>query len=199
VSLAVEWRTEGPARAIVLQGGVLAARLFGAPFLIVGGYLAYQFIDGVLHPGELTWAGWTLLPLMTAAFLMPGWILTAGRRKTILDAGRREVVEVIDYRVYTRRSASPVSPDSLVIMRYQQGSTSSTSSTSFDIHVHLETPGRPLVLLALFRDDQKSDAHLFAAKAAAFLGITAQDRLVENGEVTAGGVVVDRLAADDAD
>jgi hypothetical protein len=31
------------------------------------------------------------------------------------------------------------------------------------------------------------------------LGTTVQDRLVENGEVTAGGGVVDRLAADDAD
>src|SRR6478609_10885195 len=139
--LTLDWQTEG-SQATIRQGGVIAARLFGLPFLAGGGYLAYQFLDGVLHPGELTWAGWTLLPLMAAVFLVPGWILVAARKGVRLDRTRREVIEEFDYRVYTRRTVSPVTHDSTVLLRFEEGSTSSTrgavttsSSTRYDIHV----------------------------------------------------------------
>jgi hypothetical protein len=206
VSITIEWREEGPGRVTIRQGGVAAARWFGVPFLLVGGYLGYQFLDGALHPGELTWAGWTLLPVMAAAFLLPGWILAFGRRRTRLDAARREIVEELDFLVYTRRNTSRVSSDSRVMLRYERGSTtrrrgaiSDTTHTSFDIHVYVETPGRPLVLLALFSGGQKAEALAAAAKAAAFLGIVVEDRMVEGGEVSSGGVVVDRLGPDEAD
>jgi hypothetical protein len=197
VALTLDWQADGPSRATIRQGGVLVARLFGIPFLAAGGYFAYHFLGGLLHPGELTWAGWTLLPLMMAAFLVPGWILVVGRKRTLLDSARREVVEEMDYLVYTRRKASRVTSDSQVMLRYEQGSKSDTG-TRYDIHVYVET-GAQLALIALFSDKQKTEALAFAAKAAAFLTIPVRDRLVENGEVTSGGVVVEQLDPEDAD
>ena len=196
MALTLDWQAEGPAQATIRQGGVGAARLFGLPFLAAGGYLAYQFLGGVLHPGELTWAGWTLLPLVTAAFLVPGWILVAGRRRTRLDSARREVVQEMDYLVYTRRIVSRVTSDSHVLLRYEKGSS---SSHRVDIHVYVDTDGKRPALIGLFGGGQKTEALAFAAKAAAFLTIPVRDRLVEKGEVTAGGVVVDELDPEEAD
>ena len=198
MALTLDWQTEGPAQATIRQGGVVVARLFGVPFLAAGGYLAYQFLGGVLHPGELTWAGWTLLPLMAAVFLVPGWILVAGRRRTRIDSVRREVVEEMDYLVYTRRVVSRVTSDSHVMLRYEQGSKGSTS-TRYDIHVYVDTAGQRPALIALFSDGQKTEALAFAGKAAAFLSIPVRDRLVDNGEVTSGGVVVKELDPEEAD
>ena len=197
MKLTLDWQTEGPAQATIRQGGVIAARLFGLPFLAAGGYFAYHFLGGLLHPGELTWAGWTLLPLMMAAFLVPGWILVAGRKRTRLDSARREVVEEMDYLVYTYRKTSPVRSDSHVMLRYEQGSKGDTG-TRYDIHVYVETEEK-LALIALFSDKQKTEALALAAKAAAFLSIPVRDRLVEEGEVTSGGVVVEQLDPEDAD
>jgi len=197
VNLTLDWQTEGPAQATIRQGGVIAARLFGLPFLAAGGYFAYHFLGGLLHPGELTWAGWTLLPLMMAAFLVPGWILVAGRKRTRLDSARREVVEEMDYLVYTYRKTSPVRSDSHVMLRYEQGSKGDTG-TRYDIHVYVETEEK-LALIALFSDKQKTEALALAAKAGAFLSIPVRDRMVEGGEVTSGGVVVEQLDPEDAD
>jgi hypothetical protein len=206
VRITMEWSEETPGHVTLRQGGAAAARWFGAPFLAVGGYFGYQFVDGALHPGELAWAGWTLLPLFAAAFLVPGWILLVGRRRTRLDAARREVVEELDFLVYTRRISTRVSSDSRVMLRYERGSTTErrgviadTTVTGFDIHVYLETPGSRLAMLALFSGGQKSEALAFAARAAAFFSVPVEDRMVEGGEVSSGGVVVDRLGPDEAD
>ena len=196
LTLTLDWQTAGPSQATIRQCGVVAARLFGVPFLAVGGYLAYQFLGGVVHPGELTWAGWTLLPLVTAAFLVPGWILVAGRRRTRLDSARREVVQEMDYLVCTRRIVSRVTSDSHVLLRYEKGSS---NSHRVDIHVYVDSDGRRPALIGLFADAQKTEAEAFAAKAAAFLTIPVRDRLVEKGDLTAGGVVVEQLDPEEAD
>jgi hypothetical protein len=163
--LTLDWHQDGQ-QATIRQGGFAIARLFGLPFLAAGGYFGYYFVGGLLHPSELTWAGWTLLP---------------------------------DYLVYTYRKALPVTGDSHVRLRYEQGSTSSSkgavtthSTTRYDIHVDVVTPGKSDALIALFNEQQKSEA-------LAFLAIPVQDRMFEGGEVTSGGVVVDKLDPDEAD
>ena len=66
--------------------------------------------------------------------------------------------------------------------------------------MYVTTPGKPpKALIGLFSEQQKSEALAFAAKAAAFLGIAMQDRMVESGDVNAGGVVVEQLETEDAD
>ena len=175
----------------------MAARLFGVPFLLAGGYFGYHLIGGVLHPGEMTIAGWIMLPLMMAAFLVPGWILCFGRKRTRLDSARREVIEEFDFMVHTRRTVLPVRSESVVRLRYQRGATSSSKgafvtrqSTGYGIHVDVVT-GNQDALIGLFNDGDKAEALAFAAKAAAFLSIPVKDKMVEGGLVTSGGVVVD--------
>lgn len=206
MALTLDWQTDG-SQATIRQGGVGAARLFGLPFLAGGGYLAYQFLGGVLHPGELTWAGWTLLPLMAAVFLVPGWILVAGHKVVRLDNARLLVIEEFRYYVYTRRTVTPVTNASTVMLRFEEGSTSTTRGavttsgrTRFDIHVYVTTPDKPpTTLVGLFNEAQQAEARAFAAKAAAFLGLAVQDRIVERGDVTSGGVVVEQLEPEEAD
>ena len=195
-ALTLDWQTAGPGQVLIRQGGFGAARLFGLPFLAAGGYFAYHFFGGLLR-GELLIAGWTLLPVMMAAFLVPGWILVVARKRVRLDSARREVVEEMDYLVYTYRKALPVRSESHVMLRYEQGSKSS-SGTQFNIPVYVET-GEQTALIALFDDSQKTEALAFAAKAAAFLSLAVRDRMVEGGEVTSGGVVVDKLDPEEAD
>ena len=205
MALTLDWQTDGN-QATIRQGGVNAARLFGVPFLVFGGYLAYEFVDGALQPGELTLAGWFGLPLISAVFLVPGWILIAGRKRTRIDRARREVIEEFDYLVYTRRTVSAMSADSKVLLRYEEGSTSSTrgtvttrTSTRYDIHVYVTDAGKSMPLIGLFTDRQKPEALAFAAKAAAFLGIGVQNCMIESGKVNSGGVVVEHLDSEDAD
>jgi hypothetical protein len=203
-----EWREQGPDIVTISQGGVTAARLFGLPFLAVGAWFLYQFLDGVLHPGELTIAGWLMLPAMTAAFLVPGWILMFGRKRTRLEATRREATEEFDYLVFTRRTTTRIPRDAHVMLRYEKGATrtakgplADTTVTGFDTHVYLvpESNDRKLILLALFGSADRTGSMEFAQKVSRFLGIDVQDLRFEHGEVTSGGVVVDRLGPEDAD
>ena len=179
------------------------ARLFGVPFLAVGGYFLYQLIGGLLHPAEMTIAGWILLPLMTAAFLVPGWLLVAFRKRAILDATTREVSDELDFLVHTRRTRTPIPTTARVLMRYERGAERKTRGslttsvrTGFLLPVYLAT-GKKEVLLALFGEREKPEATAFAKKAAAFLGLEVQDRLVEGGEITSGGHVVARAEDED--
>jgi hypothetical protein len=194
VGLTLDWQTDGPGRATIRQGGVAAARLFGLPFLIAGAYFGYQFVAGAVQ-GELLLGGWILLPLMVAAFLVPGWILVVGRRRTILESARREVIQEMDYLVYTRRIVSPVRSESTVMLRYERGSR---NSNRVDIHVYVDTATQQPALIGLFGDGQKVEALAFAAKAAALLSIPVRDRLVEKGDINSEGIVVEQLDPEDA-
>lgn len=167
----VDWRQEsGSGRVRLSQPGPGAARLFGLPFAAAGAYFLYFLAGGVLHPSQMTIFGWILLPLMTAAFLIPGWLLLTFRKRVTLDPTPREALEESDR----------------------------ARSASFLLHVYLSFDDRT-ILLALFGDDEKPAALAFAARVAALFAIDVQDRCFEHGEITSGGVVVERLSADEAD
>jgi hypothetical protein len=211
-----DWRQDGPDTVVITPGGMGLVRLFGLPFAAVGGWFLYQFLGGVLHPSELTIFGWILLPIMTAAFLVPGWIILFGRKRTRLDTTRREAVEEFDFLVYTRRKSTLIPRESHVLVRYEEGGTSEVkgplttrASTGFTTNVYIDPRGAQpapgaarraqLILLALFGGHEKPRAMEFAHKVAGLLGLDVQDRCYEHGEIAAGGIVVDRLGPDDAD
>lgn len=204
--LTLDWQQDGQ-QATIRQGGALVngARLIGVPFLIAGGYLLYQFGGGLVN-GELTVAGWIVLPLLGIAVALPGWCLLLWRRRIRLDNARREVIEEIDFILFKRRKAVAITNDSCIRLRYEEGSTSTTkgavathSRTRYDIHVDAVVPGKPDTLIALFAEAQKPEALALAARAGAFLGVAVKDRMVEGGDVTSGGVVVDALDPEEAD
>lgn len=196
--LTVDWQQDGQ-QAIIRQGGVAvnAARLVGVPFLLVGAYFGRFFFEG-LFDGGLTIAGWIVLPLLMVGTALPGWCLLVWRRRARLDNAKKEAAEELDFIIFKRRWAAPVTSDSVVRLRFEQGSTSSTqgavtthSTTRYDIHVDVVTPGQKDTMIGLFAEAQKAEAMELAKKAAAFLGITVKDKMVSGGTITSGGVVVD--------
>lgn len=200
--LTTDWQEPSPGIVVITPGGPWLARVLGAALAAPGIYLLYQLVT----PGEVTIAGWVLLPVFAAIFLVPGWIVMVGRKRTRLDVSRREATEEYAFIVYTRRKVTPIARDAHVLMRYEEGGKSDTSST-YMLHVYLDpaapAPGKRapagLILLSLFGAKEKPAALAFANKVAALFGIDVQDRCVEGGEVTSAGVVVDRLEAGEAD
>jgi hypothetical protein len=204
MKLTAGWSEPAPGVVLVTPGGIGLVRLLGLFFAVPGAYFLYQFLDGVLHPSEMTIAGWIMLPAIAAVFLVPGWIILVGRKRTRLDVSRREAAEEFDFLVYTRRTVTAIPRDAHVMLRYE---SASDSSNVYLLHVYLDasaaTPGNcgrgGLILLALFGAKEKPAALEFAHKVAGLFGTDVQDRCVEGGEVTAAGVVVDRLGPDEAD
>jgi hypothetical protein len=101
------------------------------------------------------------------------------------------------------------------MLRYEAGSKSNVSGavaddtiTRYTMHVYIDPGGaqpdggasrQGLILLALFGAHEKPRALEFARNVAGLLGAEVQDRCFENGEISAAGVVVDRLGPEDAD
>jgi len=202
MKLTTGWSEPAPGVVLITPAGIGLVRVLGLVFAVPGGYFGYQFLDGVVHPSTMTIAGWVMLPVIAAVFLVPGWIILFGRKRTRLDVSRREAAEELDFLVYARRKVTAIPRDAHVMLRYEAGSR---DSNVYMLHVYLDVStaapaGRgsaTLMLLSLFGATQKP-ALEFAHKVAGLFGIDVQDRCVESGEVTAAGVVVDRLGPDEA-
>jgi hypothetical protein len=189
--------TEQGTRAVVSLPLPFVARLFGLPFLAVGGYLGSILVGGILHPSEMTVAGWTLLPLVTLAFLAPGLALVLMRKRVVIDAGARVALDETNFLIYTKRTSTHLPADAHVLLRVERGSGGTNSRNPlYWIHVHLVTDTAE-VLLAMFADREKADARAFAGRVATFLRVDVVDHIVEHGEVNAAGVVVERPGDDD--
>jgi hypothetical protein len=197
--LTLDWHQDGQ-QATIRQGGVLvnAARLVGVPFLLAGAYLLYHFVSGALNR-DLTVVGWIALPPLGLGVALAGWCLLAWRRRARLDNARCQVTEELDFVLFKRRQVVPVHGDSVVRLRYERGSSSTRGTPRYDIHVDVVTPRQRDAMIGLFSEEQRSEAAAFAAKAAAFLGVKVQDKMVERGEVNSGGVVVEALDPEEAD
>lgn len=195
MSATVNWTEQGT-RAVVSLPVPIAARLFGLPFLGFGLYFLRILVTGAMHPADMTIAGWTLVPLMMLAFLVPGWGLVFLRKRVAIDAGARTVVDESDFLVYVKRTSSPLLSDAHVMVRYELGTPGDDDSESvYWTHVYLVT-GTP-VLIGMFAQQESADADALARRAAEFLRVDLRDRRVERGEVNAGGVVVGALGPDE--
>ena len=76
--------TDDAGQIRIVLGGGGAARLFGVPFLVVGVWLGYHLVLGLVDfvngtSGAEMLPGTILLIVMTAAFFLPGWMLVASR------------------------------------------------------------------------------------------------------------------------
>lgn len=185
--MAISSRRDGPDQMTVIQSGSFVARLFGLPFSAIGIYFLYHLVMGLVPGhGELTVAGIVILPIMTAAFLVPGWILILGRKLTTIDLTRREIVEVRDFIVHRRQQVSSIAEARKVLVKRELSrSSSSSSGTSsralVQCVVSIALDGDRDALLAVFgtKNEEETRALSLGQEVAAFTGLPFEDARAE--------------------
>lgn len=162
---------------ISLSGGT-AARLFGAPFLLIGAYLAYNLVLGLVELvtgraaiGEMLF-GTVILLVMTAAFLVPGWLLVASRGRIEIDRTSRRVVSIRDLRVYQHRQERSLDEFTAVTVD-RLGSSRTRQSSGRSWQVELTTASRKNQVIGLFDDDE--EAMGFARRISLATGLPVDD------------------------
>src|SRR5262245_13830731 len=162
---------------ISLSGGI-AARLFGAPFLLVGAYFAYYLVLGVVDLvtgraalGEMFF-GTVILVVMTAAFLVPGWLLVASRGRIEIDRASRRVVSIRDLRVYQHRQERSLDEFTAITVD-RLGSSRTKPSSVRSWQVELTSPSRTNQVIGLIDDDEEAVA--FARRISLATGLPVDD------------------------
>ena len=162
---------------ISLSGGT-AAKLFGAPFLIAGGYFAYNLALGIveLATGRAAFsemlAGTAILVVMTAAFLVPGWLLVVSRARVEIDRTARRVVAIRDLRVYQHRQQRSLDEFTAVTVD-RLGSSATRQSSARSWQVQLTNRSRKNQMIGLFDDDE--EALGFARRISLATGLPVED------------------------
>ena len=77
--MSMRWNQTDRGMVVHQKGGVVV-RAFGLPFLAAAGVFGWHFVTGLIGyvdptQGQLTLAGFVLLPIFILAFGIPGWIL----------------------------------------------------------------------------------------------------------------------------
>jgi hypothetical protein len=159
-------------------GGNTTAKLFGLPFLLIGGYLGYQLVGGVFDivTGRAALAemlaGTLILIVMTAAFLVPGWLLIFTRARIEIDRVAGTVTSVRDLRVYKFTDRRPLSEfESVEVDVLTVSTTNRSPSTSYQ--VELASPTRKNIVVGLFDD---GDAAMeYAVRLGPSIGLPVKD------------------------
>ena len=145
---------------ISLSGGT-AAKLFGLPFLVAGAYFAYNLMLGIADLvtgraaiGEML-VGTVLVLVMTAAFLVPGWLLVASRARIEIDRTARRVVAIRDLRVYQHRQQRSLDEFTAVTVD-RLGSSPTRQSSVRSWQVQLTNASRKNQVIGLFDDDEEA-------------------------------------------
>ena len=170
---------------ISLSGGT-AAKLFGAPFLLIGAYLAYYLVLGLVELatgraaiGEML-VGTALLIVITAAFVVPGWLLVASRARVEIDRTARTVVSVRDLRVHQIRERRSLDEfNAVTVDRLGSSPTRKTSVRSWQ--VELTNASRKNQVIGLFDDDD--EAMGFARRISLATGLPIDDAREREAEV----------------
>ena len=133
----------------------LALRLFGLPFLIVGGKFLYELLRGIYESiisGEmlLLFPGTLLLIVMILAFGIPGWLLTFVRKSVTIDRGQSEVIDIKDFLVYKRVRRYPFTALRKVLVtrrrqKFKRASGADKVSTLYPIELVGQADQRILV------------------------------------------------------
>lgn len=183
--MAVTW-TSGPGRIVVREHAPLVLKLFGLPFLGIGLYLGRILVGGAMH-GELTAAGWVLLPLLAVAFLVPGLLLTFASGRTVVDAPAHELVSGRDLLVFHGVRRAKVPRDARVQVRHELrrtgGSGHARETGTAHVYCPVELLGGPEPLRIAEFDGKDGDrAFLLATEVATLLGVPLDDRRRKPGE-----------------
>lgn len=164
---------------MTMAAGV-AARLFGLPFLLVGGYLGFQLVGGVIDLvvgrasiGEML-AGTVLLAIITAAFLVPGWMLAFARASVDIDRVARTATCTRDFRIYQSRTVRPLSDFTRVEVDHLSVSANRASSGKSSYQVELAATNRSNVVAGLF--DDRDAALAFGRELGAIVELPVVDR-----------------------
>jgi len=177
--MSVRWN-QSDGGIVIHQKGSLVARAFGVPFLAAGLVMLWHFVTGLLGfvdptQGQLTAAGFVLLPIFILAFGAPGWILVLGRKRTEVDRAARSVLEVRDFLIYRLRETSPVPEGSVVRARLEE--TPGPKRATVLLLVEVAPKTEPPIQIAVFNVDETEPARELAMAVAGSLGLPLVDDL----------------------
>src|SRR5262245_30413548 len=185
--MAAQWSrtTEG---LEISQTGSPLAKLFGLPFLGAGLYLLWQFVTGLVgffvpSLGQLTIAGVIMLPVFALLCGTPGWLLVVTRKRTLIEATSRRVVEVFDHLVYKHRKERPVPPRARVRLRLEKSQSTGDKGGRTVVLLLVDIVGENAEIpLGVFGEHEVEPARALAMEAAGLLGISIADE-IEKGAV----------------
>jgi hypothetical protein len=170
--------TEDDAVLKITMTGDLTARLFGVPFLVVGGYLGYQLAGGIfdLLTGRADIAemlpGTLVLLVVALAFLLPAWLLLFSRATVEIDRAARSVTYVRDFRIHQHRQARALSEFTRVEVDLLSVSPN-RQSRGRAYQVELAGRNRQDVVVGVF--DAGEDALAFGRRVGEFIGLPVED------------------------
>lgn len=178
--MATEIRDDATSLQIGLSGGT-AARLFGLPFLLAGLYLGYYLVTGLfaLLTGRAAlsefFLGTIVLLVMTAAFLVPGWLLMFSRARVEIDRVARTVTSTRDLRVYKLQERRALSEFNRVIVdRLKVSSRQSGPTRRLTYKVDLGGAAAKNLLVGVF--DEWEDALAHGRRLGSVIGLPVEDR-----------------------
>jgi hypothetical protein len=149
--------------------------LIAVPCFFFGGYFFVRFfVLGVveyIQAGD--WGGlfgnplgWLVILLMSAAFLVPGWIFATLRRRVVLDTAARTLTDTKDFLVYRRsRTISLAAVKAVVLVAEPVRKTSRHHYT-----VRLVSAAKESLPVGVMDDETAGEALGLAV--AAMLGLT---------------------------
>jgi len=180
--MAAHWRrtTEG---LEISQSGSLFTKLFGLPFLLAGLYLLWHFVTGLVgffvpSLGQLTIAGIVMLPVFALLCGTPGWLLVVTRKRTLIEATTRRVIEVFDHLVYEHRKERPVPPRARVRLRLEKSQSTGDKGGRTVVLLLVDIVGENTEIpVGVFGDDEVEPARALAMEAAGLLGISIADEI----------------------
>ena len=175
--MSVRWSRED--RGLVIhQKGSLITRLFGVPFLAAAGIFGWHLVTGLLgfvvpSQGQLTGAGLVMLPICVLLFGTPGWIMVFGRKRTVLDAGRRVAIEVRDFLIHSFREETAVPRDAVI--RAHIEASQGSNRTIVLLLVEIVSKKNSPIQIAVFDPKEVVPARELAMEAAGVLAVSLVD------------------------
>lgn len=162
---------------IVLGGGG-PARLFAIPFLLVGAWLGYHLVLGLVdfaagRSGVEMIPGTLLFAIIAAAFLIPGWLLLASRAVVEINRTSGTVTAERDVRIYRHRSTRRLSEFSRLEVDVLTVSPGRPRSGRRGYQVELASASGKNQVVGLF--DDADDALGHGRRLSALVGLPLED------------------------